>query len=29
MGHLVGQLGDELVETPTPMFPELLPGVIA
>lgn len=29
MGHQVGQLEDELVETPTPVFPELLPGVTA
>lgn len=29
MEHLVGQPGDELVETPTPMFPELLPAVTA
>lgn len=29
MGHLVGQVGDELLENPTPMLPDLLPGVTA
>lgn len=29
MGHLVGQLENELVEIPTVILPELLPGVPA